>query len=381
MRYALLAVVVLMTGCVNRAPAPAPTPEPPPAINEPAAPPNQRQIGFIRSDGTYCVYDPEAKATKELLPEVGDEVCYSDDGTRMAWQGADGAVVLADLTSGAVTTVGNTDRTHLVSIAISPDGSKLAWVDGSTIKVWSEGAVLSVSGPEHPATPSWSPDGSKLAVGAYSGEDESKDDGLWLWEGTGAAKRLVPPIEGWGAVGRIQWSPDGKWLAWERGAGDAWTGDLARSDGTDLRRDEIGAGPRQWLPDSSGLVVEVHIEAGAFSTGFYTLADRKLVPLGPENAHTISCLSPDGTEVLVFGPDREARLINLAAPATSARWDAPGRVEVCHWGENDMIVFAATPTPGEAPRVYASPPMGPAEDLDLSPRLPVDALRWLKLPR
>lgn len=381
MRYALFALgtAMLLVGCLHRPPGSTSTSESVAPPTPPVPPAAGLAIGLVRADGTYCLYHPDSGTVEELFPGLAGGLGYSADATRVACQDAQGTIWLADLRTRELKELGRTDRAQVFSIAISPDGAKVAWADETALRVWSEGQVITVPGPDHPNQPAWSPQGTRLAMGARRGANDGQDDGVWVWEGSGAAQRLVPPAEGKGAVGRILWSPDGKWLAWERRTGDAVTGDLGRSDGTQLRRDELAASPIQWLPDASGLLVAVPVKAGVSSVGLYRLAERKVVPLGPEQAGTVAALSPDGNEVLVFGPGNEARLINLAAPATSARWEAPGQVELCHWGENDQLVFAARRAPGERLSIYVSPPMGPAQQLSLEPYQPVQGLRWLRV--
>ncbi|MCD6360055.1 MAG: WD40 repeat domain-containing protein, partial [Armatimonadetes bacterium] len=334
MRYApliLLIPLILTSGCLRPAETPPPDTAPPVEVVPPIesstpAPDLSLAVGHVDCEDDYSIYQPEAGLTRKLFKDVTSPVICSEDGHKLLYQSSTGGIHLGDITSGEDIKIATTIPGSVTALAVSPDGSAVAWVEDGKVNVWRDGKTVALDGPAHPGIPSWSPDGSLLAFGACRGEDASRDNGLWIWDGADV-KQLIPPAPGWGSVGRIQWSPDGEWLAWERGAGDEWTGDLARSDGSDLRRDEIAAGPRRWLPDSSGLIVDVHVEAGAFCAGLYRLADRKIVALGPQDADTISCLSPDGSEVMVFGPMREARLIELDAPEVAARWDTPGVVE------------------------------------------------------
>ncbi|HVJ86394.1 MAG TPA: hypothetical protein VM452_12165 [Caulifigura sp.] len=99
---------------------------------------------------------------------------------------------------------------------VSSDGSRLAFdgwksrngeqlpdatiltcrLDGSELREVARGAM-----------PSWSADGRMLCCSRYKA-----DQGVWLMNADGGHPVLVDPA-GWG----IQWSPDGKSLAWTRG--------------------------------------------------------------------------------------------------------------------------------------------------------------------
>jgi len=144
----------------------------------------------------------------------------------------------------------------------------------------------------------------------------------------------------------VMWSPDGQWLAWARGYGDGWSGDIASSDGSDLRRYEIAAGPLEWLPDSSGLICYVHVDAGAFSTGLYRLDDATVIPLGPEDKDTRHCLSPDGTRVLVFGSGEPNVMVDLAT-GQEQTWGPEATVEVAAWAPDGTIALGVR-APDEA---------------------------------
>jgi hypothetical protein len=151
------------------------------------------------------------------------------------------------------------------------------------------------------------------------------------------------------------WSPDGQWLAWSRGYGDAWTGDLARSDGSDLRRDSIGAGPAEWLPDSRGLLVQVHIEAGAFSLGLYSLKMDKVIPLptGPIRGHA---LTPDGEAVLAFpgGQDAVPDMVQLASGAASG-WSTCAGAEGGAWLREPPVLSVGRPFPWQVALAVRNP--------------------------
>jgi dipeptidyl aminopeptidase/acylaminoacyl peptidase len=66
------------------------------------------------------------------------------------------------------------------------------------------------------ASPSWSPDGSKIAFNSNHGSDPDRDpDGqIYVADAKpGSAEKQITPLNWRGGRGRPEWSPDGKWFA------------------------------------------------------------------------------------------------------------------------------------------------------------------------
>jgi len=103
-------------------------------------------------------------------------------------------------------------------------------------------APASLPGNDHVSThrqwknPTWSPDGTRLAfTGSYVGT-RLAFTGLYVAnrDGTGVRRLTPTDSEGWAPA----WSPDGRWIAYQRAAEGSYTFDLyvIHPDGTGLRR-------------------------------------------------------------------------------------------------------------------------------------------------
>ena len=322
--------------------------QPPDAVGMPEADSHDEasveRLAWVSPEGRLMMADPEDPAQARQIGRfaVGVEpVSWSEDGRIIAYAAPDGALRRADLVDGSDTLIVPPAEAGVVEVAVSPDGSALAFISDAGLSVWRDGDIVRVTTPERPTSAAWSPDGSRLAIGAM-GMDESVDGGLWLWSGGDAADRIVPPMEeAWGATQGIIWSPNGEWLAWARGAGDAWSGDLARSDGSELRRDSIASGPVAWLPDGSGLIVSVHIEAGASGTGIHRLGDDGITRVGPEHWDSRAALSPNGADLLVWGYEGRNLMVNTATGESSVFLET-ARIEDARWAPDGRLALLLT---------------------------------------
>jgi hypothetical protein len=384
-------VLLLIAGCRSAPQAPVSAPPPPPSCSI--------RLGYLGADGVYYLLDyvaldvlaPQAPVPRPAVRDVAGWVRYSTDGRRLVYLGRDDQVHFADLATGADRVVG-----------LSPDGARVAFVEKGAVRVWKASSPAGSPGakvrrPKPPTYLAWSPDSATLAMGTMAQpDDETNDGGIWLLQGAASQpKRTVAPgPRGDGCSRELQWSPDGKWLAWARGYGDAWTGDLARADGSDLRRDALGAGPREWLPDSRGLIVDIHIEAGAFRAGLYTLRTNKVVPFvgGVTLGH---CLSPDGEAVLVLeaGGSSAGQMIDLGSGVGSP-WGPDAVIEGAAWLAEGLVpkderrfpwrIAAAVRDPQtQGLRLWFLDRSGGGKKettLSLDPEFGPSSLRWIDLP-
>jgi Tol biopolymer transport system component len=130
-------------------------------------------------------------------------------------------------------------------IALSPDGTHVAWVQSTAATTSKQTYVLGTSG-NAPATivnidgagertdsdPAWSPDSKTLAVFSTAGEKDQKQ--LWTISAGGSDPKKITNLTGYAA--RPRWSRDGKQIAflYIEGAG--------------------GGGPLMAAPNTTGVV-------------------------------------------------------------------------------------------------------------------------------
>ena len=106
-------------------------------------------------------------------------------------------------------------------IALSPDGTNVAWVQSTAAATWKQTYVRGTSG-NGPATmvnigsgeradsdPVWSPDSKTLAVFSSTGDAEQRQ--LWTVKADGSRPQKLTDLKGYAA--RPRWSRDGKEIA------------------------------------------------------------------------------------------------------------------------------------------------------------------------
>jgi dipeptidyl aminopeptidase/acylaminoacyl peptidase len=233
---------------------------------------------------------------------------------------------------------------------VSPDGRRVAFVVATTSlddnttrsKVWLDDSPI--SGGEHDANPTWSPDGRFLAFTSRRGEKKGDSTLHVLPIGMpGETRTLCTMPDG---LGDVSWSPDGRWIAftsrtrdaryaakdesWQaprkverllsRLNGEGWIFDrpnhvhVVAADGTaeprDLTPDEFQHAGTAWLADSSAVITSAS-RHDDWELDF--ASDLYAVPLDPDGdirrltagdgQRAQPAVSPDGTRVAFIGFD------------------------------------------------------------------------------
>jgi WD40 repeat protein len=231
---------------------------------------------------------------------------------------------------------------HLQSGAFSPDGKTLAVGagDGSVLSVdpgtgEPSGARLSLG--QGVEVIAWAPDGKTLAAGG-----EGAALRVWTWPGRRELSRA--PLSG--AVERLDFSPDGRWLAVRCAAGGGQSASLqlrsADGRGASLLSLPLSADGSTWAWSPGGpslLFAESSGRVRAYSRGGFlnTLwSQRALLPAPPQLPRAVA-LAPGGSHILRLERDgrlglwqwngqgfRHLSLDGLPQPVQSAVFDPAG---------------------------------------------------------
>ena len=270
--------------------------------------------------------------------------------------------------------------------AISPDGDRVAYVRGASLRETSirlrdiasgrDVALTAASGDY--ACPAWSPDGAVVAFARIDG-----DRGVYAVDAAGGTPRLLVRD----IVGRegLDWSPDGGTIAYTAVAHDDTAGRIVLLDPATRRRRAL-PGPDQatfgdsypaFAPDGRTLA---HVRVDAVGMGAIVLRDLvdgrvSVLPVALENVAGLDWL-PDGAGLLCAGRDGGRSVLWRIDPTSGAATRLPcagdllaspsvavatGRLVLASWTlEQNIAAVAVSDDPVRA---------GPPEPLVVSSRL------------
>lgn len=262
------------------------------------------------------------------------QYAFSDSGTLVylpgpVGTGDDGESVLA-----LVDRRGGVERLKLTPAAMgfpraSRDGKRIAYQidDGKEVAIWllelagsSAPRRLTLPGSGNNRFPIWSADGERVAFQS----DREGDLGIW-WQradGSAAAVRLTKPSEG---VEHFpdSWSPDGRTLSFteqKKTVSEIWTFSFQ-----DRKATQFAAMPGAWLgrsdfsPDGKWVAYQFNPLGGSsriYVRPFPTAATAYIAPADGDTHHPV--WSPDGKELFyVAGPSQAGSMTFTAKPEVS----------------------------------------------------------------
>jgi hypothetical protein len=320
---------------------PKPNPPPPFGLAKPGL------IAFVGDEEWIHVANVDGTAERVLVAERGTKPRWSHDGTRLAYWSygesvGDLALAVVDADGGhRVLLVDHLNRENQSWSAPewSPSGDQLAYVETveSAVRlmiVGFDGRPPRVVAQNVTGQQAWSPNGRLLAFGgapSLSGDGVLADYGVWTVPADGSA----PPTRLSRTYGEdlsfndVQWSPDGRQLAYRAGSGEKRdpSGDrvvtaaeyriyLIDAEGRNehrLTRYEDNEVFPVWSP--TGETIAYKRQIGAYTDGSPMLAMMVVNPVRGETVQLAQIpfdipldsrplWSPDGSRILVDALDR-----------------------------------------------------------------------------
>jgi Tol biopolymer transport system component len=163
--------------------------------------------------------------------------------------------------------------------------------------------------------PRWSPDGSQVAVQAYTG-------GMWrVWTLSPDGKRRRQVTDGPYDAMHPAWSPDGKKIAFvsdRGGADDLWILDIASGALTQATKDAMAQEP-SWSPDGTRIAfVQAYgpLKVVTLATG---AVETLPLPADPARRPTGPSWSPDGRQIAYVGFGAQTGRLMVTDLAGNAR--------------------------------------------------------------
>ena len=262
----------------------------------------------------------------------------------------------AEATAGAVLApmdVGDMRRLG-VGRGAAPEDLMLSVVDRT-------GRAVRTIAADRPWTPRFSPDGRRVAYGAFGFGRRTSD--LWVTDlDAGTTKRLTDDTDD---SNDPQWSPDGTTIAYSAGAPGGKDVLMQRATGSEARVAATRDGtqfPSDWLRDGSALLVTE--EAGANKHDILVQPSNGSTPRAYATTaaeETAARVSPDGRWV-AYTSDESGRpevyldsfenpgrhvVVSLSG-GTHPVWRGDGR-ELYYWNEQALVAVRLGESQGDAP--------------------------------
>jgi Tol biopolymer transport system component len=244
--------------------------------------------------------NPDGSGVQEVRSEANaadDDPVFSSDGQRIAFVNGSGHIVVMDAD-------GNNAKD------LTPNDAPGGVVDGS---------------------PSWSPDGTKIAFSRINFDRASPEYDIWVLNATdGSGQQNLTAGAGIDSI-EPTFSPNGSKIAFVRGnPEEVWTMGSNGSAPTQLSHTDFDASDPSWSPDGSRLVFSFQ------DTDLYLIDSNGSSQTQLTNTSAVaegaSSWSPDGTKIVTRGQDSStgANNLYLVNPTNGAETRVPNTTGADH---------------------------------------------------